>query len=135
MFSRPCLSTRLFNPTFISLFTRSKSTKSTKIIPLLSTPRLTYNPPPRLAIPENNDTRPSAGRTVPVTYNIVNAAYRRLSIILSQNNLRREIRRTMAYEKPTVKRKRINKMLNRKKFAAVVGKKIALVLQMKHRGI
>ncbi|CAG8471324.1 1308_t:CDS:2 [Paraglomus occultum] len=132
MFSRPCLSTRLFNPTFI---TRSKSTKSSNIIPILSTPRLTYNPPPRLAIPQKNDTSPAAGRTVPVMYNIVNAAYRRLSVILSQNNLRREVRRTMAYEKPTVKRKRIKSMLNRRKFANVVGKKIALVLQMKHRGI
>ena len=133
MFSRPCLSTRLFNPTPISFFTRSKSTKTTNIIPILSTPRLTYNPPPRLAVPLNNDTSPAAGRTVAVTYNIVNAAYRRLSVILSQNNLRREVRRTLACEKPTVKRKRVKKMLNRRKFADVVGKKIALVLQMKHR--
>jgi ribosomal protein S21 len=133
MFLRPYPSTRLFSSPLASLFIRSKSTKSSQVLPILSTPKLTYNPPPRLAIPEKDDTSPAAGRTVPVTYNIVNAAYRRLSIILAQNNLRREVRRTMAYEKPTVKRKRVKKMLNRRKFADVVGKKISLILQMKYR--
>lgn len=62
-----------------------------------------------------------------------NIAYRRLSSILSQNNVRRELRANRYYEKPNVARRRKNIERNRKLFGAMIGKKVALIMQMKQR--
>ncbi|ORZ06493.1 hypothetical protein BCR42DRAFT_427222 [Absidia repens] len=75
-----------------------------------------------------------AGRSIGNVSN-VNSAYRRLSIILAQNNVRREIRANMNYEKPNVARRRKNIERNRKLFGAMVRKKVALIMQMKQRGM
>ncbi|CAO0795994.1 unnamed protein product [Mucor circinelloides] len=64
-----------------------------------------------------------------------NTAYRRLSSILSQNNVRRELRANRYYEKPNVARRRKNIERNRKLFGAMIGKKVALIMQMKQRGM
>jgi ribosomal protein S21 len=62
-----------------------------------------------------------------------NTAYRRLNAILSQNNVRRELRANRNYEKPNVTRRRKNIERNRKLFGAMIGKKVALIMQMKQR--
>ncbi|KAI8332896.1 hypothetical protein BC941DRAFT_462790 [Chlamydoabsidia padenii] len=75
-----------------------------------------------------------AGRSIGNVSN-PNAAYRRLSNILYQNNVRREIRNNLNYEKPNVARRRKNIERNRKLFGAMVRKKVALIMQMKQRGM
>lgn len=67
--------------------------------------------------------------------NVTNAtvAYRRLNNILSKNNVRRELRAKRYYEKPAVARRRKKIERNRKLFAALVGKKVGLIMQMKSR--
>ncbi|KAI8085100.1 uncharacterized protein BX664DRAFT_351844 [Halteromyces radiatus] len=77
---------------------------------------------------------PYAGRSIGNVSN-VNAAYRRLNTILAQNNVRREIRANLNYEKPNVARRRKNIERNRKLFGAMVRKKVALIMQMKQRGM
>jgi ribosomal protein S21 len=62
-----------------------------------------------------------------------NTAYRRLNSILTQNNVRRELRANRYYEKPNVTRRRKNIERNRKLFGAMIGKKVALIMQMKQR--
>ncbi|KAI9484190.1 MAG: hypothetical protein EXX96DRAFT_561220 [Benjaminiella poitrasii] len=64
-----------------------------------------------------------------------NTAYRRLTSILNQNKVRRELRANRNYEKPNVARRRKNIERNRKLFGAMVGKKVALIMQMKNRGM
>lgn len=75
---------------------------------------------------------PYAGRSISNVSN-VNAAYRRLNTILIQNNVRREIRANLRYEKPNVERRRKNIERNRKLFGAMIRKKVALIMQMKQR--
>lgn len=62
-----------------------------------------------------------------------NTAYRRLNSILSQNKVRRELFANRYYEKPNVARRRKNIERNRKLFGAMIGKKVALIMQMKQR--
>ncbi|CEP10156.1 hypothetical protein [Parasitella parasitica] len=62
-------------------------------------------------------------------------AYRRLNSILTQNNVRKELRANRYYEKPNVARRRKNIERNRKLFGAMIGKKVALIMQMKQRGM
>lgn len=75
---------------------------------------------------------PYSGRSIG---NVTNAtvAYRRLNSILSKNNVRRELRANRYYEKPAVARRRKKIERNRKLFAALVGKKVGLIMQMKSR--
>ncbi|KAI8140903.1 hypothetical protein BJV82DRAFT_580916 [Fennellomyces sp. T-0311] len=77
---------------------------------------------------------PYAGRSIANVTN-PNVAYRRLNSILTQNSVRREVRNNRNYEKPTVARRRKNIERNRKLFGAMVGKKVALIMQMKQRGM
>ncbi|KAI8070035.1 hypothetical protein BC940DRAFT_332032 [Gongronella butleri] len=77
---------------------------------------------------------PYTGRSIGNVSN-VNAAYRRLNSILAQNNVRRELRANMYYEKPNVARRRKDIERNRKLFGAMVRKKVALIMQMKQRGM
>ncbi|KAI9322209.1 hypothetical protein BX666DRAFT_1833417, partial [Dichotomocladium elegans] len=60
-------------------------------------------------------------------------AFRRLNALCNRNNIRREVRDNRYYEKPTVARRRKNIERNRKLFGAMVGKKVALIMQMKNR--
>ncbi|KAI8642789.1 hypothetical protein BD408DRAFT_386617 [Parasitella parasitica] len=64
-----------------------------------------------------------------------NIAYKRLNSILTQNNVRKELRANRYYEKPNVARRRKNIERNRKLFGAMIGKKVALIMQMKQRGM
>ncbi|CAO3703190.1 unnamed protein product [Rhizopus stolonifer] len=64
-----------------------------------------------------------------------NVAYRRLSGILAQNKVRKELRANVRYEKPNVTRRRKDIERNRKLFGAMVSKKVALIMQMKQRGM
>ncbi|KAI7903470.1 uncharacterized protein BX663DRAFT_485624 [Cokeromyces recurvatus] len=85
---------------------------------------------------EADNPPPSAysGRSIgPVSNPII--AYKRLGSILHQNNVRKELRANRYYEKPNVARRRKNIERNRKLFGAMVGKKVALIMQMKNRGI
>ena len=75
---------------------------------------------------------PYSGRSIGSVTN-PNTAYRRLQSILSQNNVRRELRANRYYEKPNVARRRKNIERNRKLFGAMIGKKVALIMQMKQR--
>lgn len=75
---------------------------------------------------------PYSGRSIGSVTN-PNTAYRRLNTILSQNNVRRELRANRYYEKPNVTRRRKNIERNRKLFGAMIGKKVALIMQMKQR--
>ncbi|KAI8390345.1 hypothetical protein BD560DRAFT_362188 [Blakeslea trispora] len=76
---------------------------------------------------------PYVGRSIAVSN--PNTAYKRLNSILVQNNVRRELRANRYYEKPNVARRRKNIERNRKLFGAMVGKKVALIMQMKQRGM
>lgn len=75
---------------------------------------------------------PYVGRSIGSVTN-PNVAYKRLNSILMQNNVRRELRANRYYEKPNVARRRKNIERNRKLFGAMVGKKVALIMQMKQR--
>lgn len=75
---------------------------------------------------------PYSGRSIGSVSN-PNTAYRRLNSILTQNNVRRELRANRYYEKPNVTRRRKNIERNRKLFGAMIGKKVALIMQMKQR--
>lgn len=75
-----------------------------------------------------------AGRSIGSISN-PNAAYRKVNQILYQNNVRRELRANMYYEKPNVARRRKNIERNRKLFGAMIRKKVALIMQMKQRGM
>ncbi|KAI8993473.1 hypothetical protein BDB01DRAFT_847350 [Pilobolus umbonatus] len=75
-----------------------------------------------------------AGRSLGSVSN-PNSAYRRLSHILFQNSVRKELRANMYYEKPNVARRRKNIERNRKLFGAMIRKKVALIMQMKQRGM
>jgi ribosomal protein S21 len=75
---------------------------------------------------------PYSGRSIGSVTN-PNTAYRRLNSILTQNNVRRELRANRYYEKPNVTRRRKNIERNRKLFGAMIGKKVALIMQMKQR--
>ncbi|CAM0137990.1 hypothetical protein VKS41_001210 [Umbelopsis sp. WA50703] len=77
---------------------------------------------------------PYTGRTLNVFHN-VNATYRRLGSILAQNNVRRELKANEYYEKPNVARRRQKIQQNKKLFGALVRKKVALIMQMKQRGM
>lgn len=84
--------------------------------------------PPELS----TSLEPYSGRSIGSVTN-PNTAYRRLNSILTQNNVRRELRDNRYYEKPNVARRRKNIERNRKLFGAMVGKKVALIMQMKQR--
>ena len=75
---------------------------------------------------------PYAGRSIG-NVNNPHVAYRRVNAICRWNNVQREIRANRYYEKPTVARRRKNIERNRKLFGAMVGKKVALIMQMKNR--
>lgn len=75
---------------------------------------------------------PYTGRSLSVFHN-VNGTYRKLNSILSQNNVRRELKANDYYEKPNVARRRKKIEQNRKLFGALVRKKVALIMQMKQR--
>lgn len=75
---------------------------------------------------------PYSGRSIGSVTN-PNTAYRRLNSILSQNKVRRELGANRYYEKPNVTRRRKNIERNRKLFGAMIGKKVALIMQMKQR--
>ncbi|KAJ8660496.1 ribosomal protein S21 [Lichtheimia ornata] len=75
---------------------------------------------------------PYAGRSIG-NVNNPNVAYRKVNAICRWNNVQREIRANRYYEKPTVARRRKNIERNRKLFGAMVGKKVALIMQMKNR--
>ncbi|RCI02742.1 hypothetical protein CU098_011607 [Rhizopus stolonifer] len=75
---------------------------------------------------------PYVGRSIGSVTN-PNTAYKRLNSILMQNNVRKELRANRYYEKPNVARRRKNIERNRKLFGAMVGKKVALIMQMKQR--
>ncbi|KAI8878929.1 hypothetical protein K501DRAFT_257796 [Backusella circina FSU 941] len=77
---------------------------------------------------------PYAGRSIGSVTN-ANTAYRRLNAIISQNNVRKELRANQYYEKPNVARRRQKIESNRKLFKAMVRKKVALIMQMKQRGM
>jgi len=77
---------------------------------------------------------PYTGRSLNVFHN-VNSTYRRLNSILAQNNVRRELRANDYYEKPNVARRRKKIEQNKKLFGALVRKKVALIMQMKQRGM
>ncbi|CAO3651803.1 unnamed protein product [Cunninghamella blakesleeana] len=113
----------------MSIFNNSTSNKNTHP----SLPSILTNP---LQEPKEITTslEPYAGRFISNVSN-VNAAYRRLNTILIQNNVRREIRSNLRYEKPNVERRRKNIERNRKLFGAMIRKKVALIMQMKQRGM
>ncbi|KAG0173124.1 hypothetical protein DFQ28_011587 [Apophysomyces sp. BC1034] len=77
---------------------------------------------------------PYAGRSL-ASFNNPHTAYKRLNSILFANNVRRELRANMYYEKPNVARRRKNIERNRKLFGAMVRKKVGLIMQMKQRGM
>ncbi|KAG1437322.1 hypothetical protein G6F56_013164 [Rhizopus delemar] len=77
---------------------------------------------------------PYVGRSIGNVQN-PNVAYRRLSGILAQNKVRKELRANVRYEKPNVTRRRKDIERNRKLFGAMVSKKVALIMQMKQRGM
>ncbi|KAH8555463.1 hypothetical protein BGW37DRAFT_477305 [Umbelopsis sp. PMI_123] len=77
---------------------------------------------------------PYTGRSLNVFHN-VNSTYRKLNSILAQNNVRRELKSIEYYEKPNVARRRKKIEQNRKLFGALVRKKVALIMQMKQRGM
>ncbi|ORY94484.1 hypothetical protein BCR43DRAFT_476231 [Syncephalastrum racemosum] len=74
------------------------------------------------------------GRSIGNVTNTMSAYYR-LNAILKNNNVRKELRANRHYEKPTVARRRKNIERNRKLFGAMVSKKVALIMQMKQRGM
>ncbi|KAI9027122.1 hypothetical protein CLU79DRAFT_740381 [Phycomyces nitens] len=91
-------------------------------------------PPMQLSKDLSTSLEPYAGRSLAITGN-PSGAYRRLNAILNQNNVKRELRANTNYEKPNVARRRINIQRNRKLFGAMIRKKVALIMQMKQRGM
>ncbi|KAI8371372.1 uncharacterized protein BYT42DRAFT_580010 [Radiomyces spectabilis] len=89
-----------------------------------------------LSVPKELSTslEPYAGRSIGNVAN-PNVAYRKLNSILAQNNVRRELRANMYYEKPAVARRRQRRERNQKLFGAMIKKKVALIMQMKQRGM
>ncbi|KAI7863595.1 hypothetical protein BDF14DRAFT_1745383 [Spinellus fusiger] len=87
-----------------------------------------------LNVPKDLSTSLEAysGRSIGIVGN-PSAAYRRLNSILNQNNVRRELRANTNYEKPNQTRRRARIESNRKLFAAMIRKKVALIMQMKQR--
>ncbi|CAO3651560.1 unnamed protein product [Cunninghamella echinulata] len=116
----------------MSIFNNSnKSSNTTNTHPSLPTILAnTLNEPKEIT----TSLEPYAGQFISNVSN-VNAAYRRLNTILIQNNVRRELRANLYYEKPNVARRRKNIERNRKLFGAMIRKKVALIMQMKQRGM
>ncbi|KAI9304239.1 hypothetical protein BJ944DRAFT_203039 [Cunninghamella echinulata] len=115
----------------MSIFNNNKSSNTTNTHPSLPTILAnTLNEPKEIT----TSLEPYAGRSISNVSN-VNAAYRRLNTILIQNNVRRELRANLYYEKPNVARRRKNIERNRKLFGAMIRKKVALIMQMKQRGM
>ncbi|ORX98565.1 hypothetical protein K493DRAFT_5981 [Basidiobolus meristosporus CBS 931.73] len=77
----------------------------------------------------------SQGRSVAVHNGNVMQAYRRLNNIIKDNNIRKELRQNEYYERPSVKKHRLRIERNRRLFQRIVAKKVALVMQMKNRGM
>ncbi|KAI9497407.1 hypothetical protein BDB00DRAFT_868448 [Zychaea mexicana] len=130
--------TRHFAPSSLTSAARPFSTASTilqqsaekKAAPSMAIPAADWDVKTELA----TSLEPYAGRSIANVAN-PNVAYRRVNSILAQNNVRREVRSNRYYEKPTVARRRKNIERNRKLFGAMVGKKVALIMQMKQRGM
>ncbi|KAG9301628.1 hypothetical protein G9A89_016698 [Geosiphon pyriformis] len=76
-----------------------------------------------------------AGRSIAVRSGAVMNAYKKLWSVLNANKIRREVMRNRYYEKPTVKRKRLKKESNRRRFKEAVAKKVAIIMKMKQRGL
>ncbi|KAI7859947.1 hypothetical protein BDC45DRAFT_563974 [Circinella umbellata] len=111
-------------------FTTSTFLQAEKNTPSMALPAAEWDVKNELA----TSLEPYSGRSI-ANFANPNAAYRRLNSILAQNKVRREVRANRYYEKPTVARRRQNIERNRKLFGAMVGKKVALIMQMKQRGM
>ncbi|KAI9259866.1 hypothetical protein BY458DRAFT_516881 [Sporodiniella umbellata] len=77
---------------------------------------------------------PYVGRSIANVQNPL-LSYRRLGSILAQNKVRKELRANVRYEKPNVTRRRKDIERNRRLFGAMISKKVALIMQMKQRGM
>ncbi|KAL1916885.1 mitochondrial 37S ribosomal protein bS21m [Calcarisporiella thermophila] len=78
---------------------------------------------------------PYQGRSVEVYHENVLGSYGYLNAVLNRNNIRREVRANLYYEKPAQARRRLRQERNRKRFQDLVRKKVALIMQMKNRGM
>ncbi|CAG8469312.1 2427_t:CDS:2 [Dentiscutata heterogama] len=122
----------------IPQFIHKKHTKSNKIskvpTPFDPPPSIMYTPSPSISRPEEGNRGPTAGRSIPVSGNVM-MCYRRLWSVLNNNKIRQEVRRNRYYEKPTIRRKRIRREISEARFKEAVRKKVWLILQMKARGL
>ncbi|KAI9296200.1 hypothetical protein K502DRAFT_302691 [Neoconidiobolus thromboides FSU 785] len=75
-----------------------------------------------------------SGRSV-ITTDDPMRAYYRLNGILKNNNVRKQLVRHRYYEKPCLKRRRLVMESNRRRFKEVVARKVAMVMQLKNRGV
>ncbi|KAL0093394.1 hypothetical protein F4703DRAFT_1269889 [Phycomyces blakesleeanus] len=124
----PFQSIRTITTTPTRAVTQSNEPQEDNILPS------TMAPPMQLSKDLSTSLEPYSGRSLAISGN-PSGAYRRLNAILNQNNVKRELRANTNYEKPNVARRRINIQRNRKLFGAMIRKKVALIMQMKQRGM
>ena len=86
----------------------------------------------QIATPKEEDKSTTAGRTVTVGNNAM-AGYRKLWAILNLNKIRYQVKKNRYYEKPFLRRQRVKKEFEQRKFKDAVRKKVQLILQMKER--
>lgn len=75
------------------------------------------------------------GRSLPVTRDNDEQVFMQLNGILMRSGIRRERRLKARYEKPNVQRRRLKSERFRRFFANQVAEKVALVMQMKNKGL
>ncbi|KAJ2083175.1 hypothetical protein H4R24_001005 [Coemansia sp. RSA 988] len=74
-------------------------------------------------------------RSVPVLHGEAARAFGRLNRILSENNIRRELKLRERYEKPTNKRQRLRRESHARRFKDEVRRKVHLVYKMSRWGL
>ncbi|CAO1617308.1 unnamed protein product [Parajaminaea phylloscopi] len=76
---------------------------------------------------------PYTGRTVNVRRGNVAASYNALSGLLNRNQVNRDWRKAMRYEKPNDERKRKASQRHRRRFANMIRQKVKMVMELKNR--
>ena len=73
----------------------------------------------------------TTSRSIEVKGNDIATAYRRLSKILNENNIRRELKRQDRFESGSDMRVRLNSERHRRRYKVAVGKAVSLAMRMK----
>jgi len=74
------------------------------------------------------------GRSFPVVNGNFISAYARVMTTLRENNVRRELRLTERFEKPTDRRRRLRSERHRRRFADMISQKVKVVRAIRERG-